>query len=394
MEEDDRSSDTHWMDRALELARQGEGQASPNPIVGAVLVKEGRAVGEGFHTYTGLRHAEIVALDAAGHAARGARLYVNLEPCCHTGRTGPCTDAILAAGVRQVVVAIEDPNPAVTGRGIEQLRAAGVEVEVGIREPEAKRVNEAFSRWIATGRPLVTLKSALTLDGQIALPNHRGRRPRQKTVAWITSEESRAEVQRMRHAADALLTGIGTVLADDPRLTDRTGLPRRRKLLRVVLDSLLRLSLKSTLVKSAEGDLLVFTVESPESPRARALRKAGVEVVRVRPGRASAPSHGHAARPDLSAVVEALGQREILSVLLEAGATLNAAALSAGIVDKMFLFYAPRIAGGNHLPVARGDQAPRARTIPAPLSLHNLSLHRFGPDFAVEGYLRDVYGDR
>jgi len=371
-----------WMNRALELARQGEALASPNPMVGAVAVQEaahsGRVVGEGFHTYAGLRHAEIVALQAAGAAARGSTLYVNLEPCCHLGRTGPCTAAIIAAGVGRVVVAITDPNPAVAGRGIEQLRAAGLQVEIGLGKIEAQKLNEAFCKWISTGRPLLTLKSALTLDGQIALPTPRRQRPRQKTVTWITSEESRSEVQRLRHAADALLTGIGTVLADDPRLTDRTGRPRRRRLLRVVMDSRLRLPLKSKLVKSAEGDVLVFTTQPDDSPRARALRRAGVEVARVR---------SRDTRPDLRAVVEELGRREILSVLLEAGGELNAAALAAGVVDKMFLFYAPRMAGSNH----RGVVQTQGRTFRVPPALKNLSLHRFGPDFAVEGYLRDVY---
>ena len=375
--------DEQWMDRALELARQGEAQTSPNPMVGAVLVSDGKVVGEGLHTYAGARHAETVALEAAGAAARAATLYVNLEPCCHTGRTGPCTDAIIAAGVRRVVVATADPNPAVAGRGIEELRAAGVDVEVGVRESEAQRLNEAFCRWITTGRPLVTLKSALTLDGQIALPDQR--RARQKTVTWITSDESRAEVQRMRHAADAVLTGIGTVLADDPRLTDRTGLPRRRPLLRVVVDSRLRLPLDSKLARSAEGDVLVFTTQPPDSRRARALRRVGIEVVRMR---------SRANRPDLAAVVEELGRREILSVLLEGGARLNWAALEAGIVDKMFLFYAPRILGAAGVPVARAAARHRARALRAVPALQNLTLHRFGPDFAVEGYLRDVYRNR
>lgn len=377
MEEDRRQAE-QWMDRALELARRGEGQASPNPMVGAVLVQGAQVIGEGFHTYAGRRHAEILALEAAGPAARGASLYVNLEPCCHTGRTGPCTDAILAAGVGRVVVAVLDPNPAVAGRGIEKLRAAGVEVEVGARQAEARRLNEAFGCWISTRRPMVTLKSALTLDGQIAWPNG----PRRGKQRWITSEASRDQVQQMRHAADAVLTGIGTVLNDDPQLTDRTERPRRRKLLRVVVDSRLRLPLNSRLARSAEGDVVVFTTASLESPRARALRRAGVEVGRV---------GGRSGRPDLRAVVEQLGQREILSVLLEAGARLNWAALEAGIVDKMFLFYAPRIAGADHVPLARGLISKHARARRALPELGNLTLHRFGPDFAVEGYLRNVH---
>ncbi len=382
-----------WMERALELAREGVALASPNPTVGAVIVKNDRLVGEGFHTYAARSHAEIIALEEAGAAARGATLYVNFEPCCHTGRTGPCVAAIVAAGIRHVVAAMEDPNPAVCGRGLKQLREAGVAVETGVRKAEAQRLNEPFARWILTGRPLVTLKSALTLDGQITLADRSTRRPAhharhkstQKTVTWITSEESRAEVQRMRHAADALLTGVGTVLADDPRLTDRTGLPRRRKLLRVALDSHLRLPLRSNLARSADGDVLVFTSVPSESARARALRKAGVEVVRLK-------SYGK--RLDLHAVMEELGRREILSVLLEAGAALNGAALEAGIVDKMFLFYAPKLAGSGHVPMARANQLNGARAFADLPALQNLTLHRFGPDFAVEGYLHDVYGNR
>lgn len=359
------------MGRALVLARYGEARTSPNPMVGAVVVRDGLKVGEGFHTYNGVRHAEIVALEAAGAAARGATLYVNLEPCCHTGRTGPCTRAILAAGVRRIVAAVRDPNPSVAGRGFRELQRAGIDVEVGVREEEARRLNEAFARWVRAGRPLVTLKAGVTLDGRIASPNQKER--------WITSEASRAEVQRLRHAADAILTGIGTVLADDPLLTDRTGRPRRRPLLRVVLDSRLRLPLRSKLVKSAAGDVLVFTRASSESARARALRRAGVEVVHL-PGRGN--------KLDLRAVVRKLGQREILSLLMEAGARVNGAALEAGIVDKMMLFYAPKVLGDDGLPLLRGGS-------PAPAtSLVNVTLQRFGPDFAVEGYLKDVYRNR
>jgi diaminohydroxyphosphoribosylaminopyrimidine deaminase/5-amino-6-(5-phosphoribosylamino)uracil reductase len=365
-----------WMNRALNLARKGEAQASPNPMVGAVLVRDGRIVGEGFHTYAGVRHAEAIALEAAGDAARGATLYINLEPCCHTGRTGPCTEKLIAAGVRRVVAAMPDPNPAVAGRGFKQLRAAGIEVEIGPLQEQARRLNEAFACWITARRPFVTLKSALTLDGQITLPGRKGG----TTHVWITSEESRAEVQRLRHAADAILSGLGTIVDDNPRLTDRTELPRRRKLLRVVVDSRLRLPQRSRLVKTAAGDVLVFTTRPADFPRARALRRAGVEIVRV-------PSRG--GRVDVKAVLRELGRREILSVLLEAGGTLNAAALEAGVVDKMVLFYAPRIAGTDHMRVVQ--PARRGRVMPV---LRDVNLRRFGPDFAVEGYLRDVYRNR
>ena len=342
-------------------------------MVGAVIVKNGRVVGEGFHTYAGRRHAEVIAIEKAGKAARGATLYASLEPCCHTGRTGPCTDAILAAGIKRVVAAMADPNPAVAGRGFARLRRTGVKITVGVREAEAQRLNEAFAKWTRTGKPLVRQKTALTLDGRIAVPDG--------SVTWITSRESREEVQRLRHAADALMTGVGTVLADNPRLTDRTGLPRRRPLLRVILDSRLRLPLRSKLVKSVRGDVLIFTTRPEDSPRARALRRAGVEVLRVRSRRRHV---------DLREVVHELGRREILSVLLEAGATLNGAALEAGIVDKVILFFAPKFIGDEGVPAVRGNWRALAR-LPA---LTDLTLCRFGPDFSVEGYLRHVYRNR
>lgn len=362
------TDDTAFMDRALELARRGEGLASPNPMVGAVLVRDGRVLAEGFHTYDAKQHAEVIALEAAKQAARGATLYVNLEPCSHSGRTGPCTNSIIAAGLARVVAAIEDPNPAVAGEGFAQLLGAGIRVESGVRAEQAARLNEAFARWIISRRPLVTLKSAMTLDGQLALPQRRGR-PRER---WITSEASRAEVQRMRRASDAILTGIGTVLADDPLLNDRTGLARRRKLLRVVMDSRLRLPLRSKLVRTCDEDVLVFTRASDTSTRARALRRAGVEIVRL-PGRG--------ARPDLRAAIEELGRREILSVLLEAGATLNAAAIAAGIVDKVRVFYAPRIA-------RQSSERARGRASQPIQPLGDLSISRCGPDLMIEGYVR------
>jgi diaminohydroxyphosphoribosylaminopyrimidine deaminase / 5-amino-6-(5-phosphoribosylamino)uracil reductase len=369
--------DTVFMDRALELAARGMALTSPNPMVGAVLVRDGRVVGEGFHTYQRVHHAEILALEAAGEAARGGTLYLNLEPCCHTGRTGPCTKAVIAAGIARVVAAMADPNPSVAGRGFKELRAAGIEVTVGLREAESRRLTEAFARWIISRRPLVTLKSALTLDGQLVLPHPGGRAHAPLEDRWISSPESRAEVQRMRHASDALLTGIGTVLVDDPLLTDRTGLPRRRKLLRVVVDSRLRVPLRSKLVRSADGDVLLFTRAREDSPKARALRRAGLEVVRLA---------GRSTQPDLRAVVAELGRREMLSVLLEAGATLNSAALAARIVDKMRLFYAPKVAG-----FAGGPAVPNG--VRSARVLHNITTSQFGVDFAIEGYLRDVYGN-
>ncbi|HUA01779.1 MAG TPA: bifunctional diaminohydroxyphosphoribosylaminopyrimidine deaminase/5-amino-6-(5-phosphoribosylamino)uracil reductase RibD [Candidatus Aquilonibacter sp.] len=362
----------NWITEAIELARKGTGLAHPNPRVGAVVVRDGIKVGEGFHEYDKSDHAEIVALAQAGENARGATLYVSLEPCCATGRTGPCTKAIIAAGLKRVYAAIEDPNPDVAGRGLAELERAGIEVHSGIYEKHAREVNEDFAKWIRTALPFVTLKTALTLDGQIAARAGRATR--------ISSGASREAVQRLRHAADAVLTGIGTALADDPLLTDRTGGPRRRPLLRVVLDSRLRLPLKSKLVKSAAGDLVVFTAQKATAQKARALAAAGVEVVSLRAKRG---------RVDLRTVIRHLGRRQILNVLLEAGAELNGAALEAGIVDKMILFYAPKIMGAGGVPMARVSSKWFAKS-PA---LENISLSSCGPDFIVEGYLHDVYGN-
>jgi len=352
------------MQHALDLARKGVGLASPNPTVGCVIVKDGAILGEGFHQYHWRDHAEIVALKQAGDRARGATLYVTLEPCNHTGRTGPCTEAIIAAGISRVVAAMQDPNPKTRGRGSAHLRAAGIEVDTGLLESEAEKLNEAFACWITTKRPFVTLKSALTLDGQLALPGAR----KGKKHVWISSEESRAEVQRRRHASDALLTGIGTILADDPLLTDRSGLERRRRLLRVILDTKLRLPLKSRIVQTADDDLLVFTAATLKSLRARKLLDAGVELVHVKT---------RTGKIDLHVVLKELGRREILSALLEAGPRLNGAALSTGVVHKLVLFYAPKLAGVANVPFA---YLPK-------IALHELricSFQQFGPDLALE----------
>ena len=370
---------TRFMEHALALARKGIGLASPNPMVGCILVREGEIVGEGFHQYERRDHAEIVALKSAGEKARGSTMYVTLEPCNHTGRTGPCTEAIIAAGVQRVVAAMEDPNPVNSGRGFDRLRAAGIEVFTGVGEEDARGLNEAFACWARTKKPFVTLKSALTLDGQLALPRERHelhkRNSKQKRTNWISSEESRSEVHRMRHASDALLTGIGTIQIDDPLLTDRSGLPRRRPLLRVILDCDLTLSPRSRIVRTADNDILVFTKKNASTRRLRALERAGVEVV---------TADSRIGRINLEAVLAELGRREILSVLLEAGPTLNGAALSAGIVQRLFLFYAPKIAGETRVPFAI---APKL-TLP---TLQNVRTQAFGPDLAIEGCLQDVY---
>jgi diaminohydroxyphosphoribosylaminopyrimidine deaminase/5-amino-6-(5-phosphoribosylamino)uracil reductase len=379
--------DEHFMRQALELAHRGSGITSPGACVGAVIADTtGQLVGEGVYTFAGLKHAEILALEQAGTRARGGTIYLNLEPHCHQGRTPPCTDALIAAGIKRVVAAILDPNPKVAGKGFEQLRAAGIAVETGLFEAEARRLNEAFARFILSRLPLVTLKSGMTLDGKIAPPPGDSFNPSAlgatgATGGWITSEEARAHVQELRHASDAIMVGVGTIIADDPLLTDRTGLPHRRPLLRVVLDSRLRCPLESRLVKTAKDDVLIFCSFAEEKKR-RLLEERGVRVEQV-------PLGSSDGRPDLTKIAARLGEMEITSLLIEGGALVNWAALVAGMVDKIFLYYAPKIlAGGGSVPFAGGEGF---RRLSEAAQVRNIVLHRFGEDFAVEGYLRDPY---
>src|SRR5215472_16274622 len=281
-----------YMREALDLARKGRALASPNPMVGAVIVRDGEVVGRGFHTYAARDHAEIVALVQAGDKARGATMYLNLEPCSHQGRTPPCVDALIAAGIRKVVAPIADTNPLVAGQGFDRLREAGVEIEMaGEFAAEAEKLNEAFLHFMRKGRPLVTLKAAITLDGKISAPDdNRG---------WITSDRARAHVQELRHEHDAILTGIGTVLADDCLLTDRTGLPRSRPLLRLVMDSQLRLPLDSKLARSAADDVVVATTSASTPERRHAMESRGIRVLVL---------DGPAGRTDLAALIAWLGR--------------------------------------------------------------------------------------
>jgi diaminohydroxyphosphoribosylaminopyrimidine deaminase / 5-amino-6-(5-phosphoribosylamino)uracil reductase len=395
-----RPTDEQFMQQALELARQGVALASPNPCVGAVLVAEnGEVVGRGAHTYEKQKHAEVLALEEAGKRAGGATLYLNLEPCTHLGRTAPCADEVIAAGVKRVFAAMRDPNPVVSGRGLAKLRSAGIEVFEGLCETEAKKLNEAFAKYIRHKTPFVTLKTAMTLDGKIAPPPGESDVPGTLAASggWITSEEARAHVHEMRHANDAIMVGVGTVIADNPLLTDRTGLPRRRPLLRVILDSKLRLPLDSRVVKTAREDLIVFCCFAEENKK-RELEALGVIVEQVpmrRPPEdgtlvfpGSSPVDG---RPDLELVMAKLGEREITSLIIEGGAMVNWAALAAGVVDKIFFYYAPKIlAGTGSVPFALGAGY---RRISEAAYVQAVTLHRFGEDFAVEGYLRDPYAE-
>ncbi len=321
-------TDSQWMARALQLAERGLYTTSPNPRVGCVLVRDGQAVGEGWHERAGEAHAEVHALRAAGKSAHGATAYVTLEPCSHYGRTPPCADALIAAGISRVVVAVQDPNPLVSGLGIARLHASGILVECGLMESAARELNIGFFSRMTRGLPWVRSKIAASLDGRTALANG--------TSQWITGEAARRDVQHWRARSCAVLTGIGTVLADDPQLNVRV--PNERQPLRVVLDSELRISPHAKILQG--GGVLIYTASSDESKRS-ALQTLGAEVVLL---------PGSVAQVDVSAVLRDLAQRGINEVLVEAGRTLNGALLKAGWVDELVLYLAPQLLGD----VARG----------------------------------------
>jgi diaminohydroxyphosphoribosylaminopyrimidine deaminase/5-amino-6-(5-phosphoribosylamino)uracil reductase len=382
-------TDEEFLRQAIELARRGAGLTSPNPNVGAVIVGgSGEIVGAGTHTYEGEKHAEILALEDAGEKARGATLYVNLEPCSHQGRTGPCADALIAAGIRRVVAGVVDPNPLVSGQGFARLRAAGISVASGLLTEECQRLNEAFACYIRRHLPLVTLKTAMTMDGKIAPPPGESENPTALGAAtvsggWITSEVARAHVQELRHQSDAILVGVGTIIADDPLLTDRSGRPRRRPLLRVIVDSRLRLPLESRVVQSGHDDVLVVC-SFAEERRKQTLREHGIRVEQL-------PAVTPDGRPGMAGIVRLLGELEITSVLIEGGAMVNWAALHEDVADKVFFYYAPKIlAGTGSVPFATTSGFKKMSDA---AYVKSIRLHRFGEDFAVEGYLRDPYRD-
>jgi diaminohydroxyphosphoribosylaminopyrimidine deaminase/5-amino-6-(5-phosphoribosylamino)uracil reductase len=367
--------DTYWMKRALELARRGIGVTSPNPAVGCVILDcAGQVVGEGWHEYDLLDHAEVAALKVArqhaGERLKGGTAYVTLEPCNHTGRTGPCTEALIEAGLSRVVIATIDPNPSVAGHGMERLRGAGLQVALGACQGEARRLNEGFARWCQHKRPLVLMKVAMTLDGRIAPPPgvHNLRQP-----YWITSEVARQAVQPLRWQADAAVTGVDTVLADDPMLTDRSGLRRRRPLLRVVLDSALRMPLDSKMVASAHNDVVVFTVSKDEA-RIHELENRGVRVEVLA---------AEAGRVPLGKVLDKLGEEGILTMLTETGTRLNTALLAGGMVDRVHLFVSPQILGSDAVPAFRG--------MALPVRMAEVEVERYGNDVGLCSLLRDPW---
>jgi diaminohydroxyphosphoribosylaminopyrimidine deaminase/5-amino-6-(5-phosphoribosylamino)uracil reductase len=367
--------DRYWMQRALELARRGIGVSSPNPAVGCVILdRAGQVAGEGWHEYDLLDHAEVVALKVAiqhaGERLRGGTAYVTLEPCNHTGRTGPCSEALIAGGLGRVVAATTDPNPAVAGHGADRLREAGIEVTLGVCQAEARRINEGFARWSQHRRPLVLMKVAMTLDGRIAPPAgvHTAHQP-----YWVTCEAARAAVQPLRWQADAALTGVDTVVADDPHLTDRSGLRRRRPLLRLVLDSALRMPLESKMVRTAQNDLVIFTVSKDEG-RIQELRARGVRV-EVLPAEAG--------RVPLGKVLDRLGEEGILTLLTETGTRLNTALLAGGLVDRVHLFVSPQIMGSDAVPAFRG--------VAHAIRMADVEVERYDNDLGLCSLLKDPW---
>ena len=370
------SEHTHWsetdrklMEHALEVAAKARGATSPNPLVGAVIVRDGDIVGDGYHHKAGEAHAEIHALNQAKGCTKGATMYVTLEPCCHWGRTPPCTEAVIRAQLANIFVAMKDPNPQVAGNGIRQLQEAGIRVQVGLCEAESRQLNEVFIKHITTQYPFVILKSAISLDGKIATASGESQ--------WITSEASRMKGHEIRAQVDAILVGIGTVLQDNPSLTAR--LPGRRNVdpIRIVVDSHGRTPLGAKILDtdSNAGTLIAVTKNAP-SERIAALKSAGADVLIV---------EGKTGRVCLRALMRELGRKEITSVLIEGGGEVNAAALQAGIVDKVMFFIAPKLIGGQTAP---GPIAGTGVThLAEAFHLHNVKTTQIDTDFLIEGYL-------
>ena len=374
VETDWTETDRRVMSRALGLAAKGIAQVSPGPLVGCVIVDaQGEVAGEGFYVYEKLKHAETYALEQAGARAKGSTAYVSLEPHAHHGRTPPCTDALIKAGVARVVAPIEDPNPNVSGNGFGHLRAARLEVSVGLLAREAEKLNEKYLHFMRTGQPFVHLKLATSLDGRIATRTGDSR--------WITGSESRARVHELRHEYDAILIGAGTALADDPLLTDRSGEKRRRPLIRVLLDETLKVSPDSKLVKSAnESPVIIFAGGSATASTSELLQSRAVEVLRD-------AANGR----DLRAVLKELGQRSLQSILVEGGANVAGNFLDAGLADKVSFFIAPMIIGGREAPTAVGGKG--SETLRDAFELQDVEITQRGPDIEVTGYPRPKVKD-
>lgn len=360
-------NDEYYMRLALQLAEKTLGQTGINPVVGCVIVKEGRIVGIGSHLQRGSHHAEVNALLMAGKEAEGATAYVTLEPCSYFGRTPPCADRLVAEKISRVVVACADPNPQVAGKGIEKLRGHGIRVDVGVLEREARELNEMFNKFIVSRLPFVTLKSATTLDGKIAAKSGDSK--------WISGEASRARVHMLRHRHQAIMVGVDTVIADDPLLTARLEVAAIQPI-RLVVDSKLRIPLDARVVKDQETKTIVLTTNQASIEQMLRLNALGVEVVKC----------GEGPRVDLRKAMAILSEREIGSILLEGGGRLNGAMLEAGLVDKIVLFLAPKIVGGAEAPVAFA--LPGFDLMSDAIALERVNVERVGDDCCITGYPR------
>jgi len=358
--------DEKLMRRALGLAQKGEGWTAPNPMVGAVIVNNGHIVGEGFHQKAGTPHAEVHALTCAKERAKGAAIYVTLEPCCHHGRTPPCTDALIRAGVSKVVIAMADPNPKVAGGGIKQLREAGIEVVTGVLEREAKVLNEVFIKHIIFKRPFVALKSALTLDGKTAT--------RTGSSKWITGEDSRLYAHKLRHKYDAILVGIGTVLTDDPLLTTR--IPGLKNPIRIIIDSSLRIPINARVLDSEIGSAIIFTSMSPgECSKVRWIEEKGVEIIHC---------PGEGGKVDIVSVLDVLYRKGVTSILVEGGSEINGTFFDRRLIDKIYLFAAPKLVGSHLSSGLIGGLG--IGEMKEAVHVEDLTVEKIGEDFLFIGY--------
>jgi len=363
-------NDEKWMKRALRLAEKGRGRTSPNPMVGAVLVKNGQVVGEGYHARAGEAHAEILALRQAGEEARGSTLYINLEPCIHYGKTPPCAPAVIEAKVRRVVIGMEDPNPLVTGRGLKSLKKAGLDVEIGVLEKECRRLNEAFCKYILKKEPFVILKVAATLDGKIAT--------REGDSKWISGETSRHFVHRMRDQVDGVVVGIGTVLKDDPQLTAR--IKKGRDPYRIILDSRLRIAEDAKVIGNSPSKTIIATTELAARDKIERLEKKGVRILIL---------DSKQGRVDLKNCLSKLGEMGMMSLLVEGGSQVNGSFLDEGLIDKILFFLSPKLIGDREaLGIFGGSgKANLKETIP----LNELRVRRMGEDILIEGYVNSPH---
>jgi diaminohydroxyphosphoribosylaminopyrimidine deaminase/5-amino-6-(5-phosphoribosylamino)uracil reductase len=364
------NDDRKYMQRALDLAALAMGKTSPNPIVGAVIVKNGQIVGEGYHHKAGTPHAEVHALCQAGEMARGATIYVSLEPCCHFGCTPPCADALIDAGIKKAVIATLDPNPLVAGRGMQKLLDAGIEVEVGVMEEEAKKLHDKFLTYIKTSRPLVAIKTAMTLDGKIATNSGDSR--------WITSEDARAYVHQLRGIHDAIMVGIGTVLHDDPMLNVRLENSDYDDPVRIIVDSYLEIPLYSQIVTSSRQQRsIIFCAHEADQARQKRLEEAGCEVRRIN------CVNGLLAMEEL---LNILGEMKLCSLLVEGGGTINASLLEKGLADKVYWFIAPKIIGGQAAPAPVGGKG--FDFMKDAIEIESMEINRFARDILITGYIR------